>query len=119
MKGSAIELHQTRNQCTHRWSRRCGKDQSTEVGSALVAEGASRVDESTNTVGLEGGASEGSSPGGGGRGSLLGLEELLLRVGGLCLTVGVTKDGAEDGQRHGVVEDGAEGNGRRLDRREV
>jgi hypothetical protein len=94
---------------------RAGKeDQGAEVSSALVAEGASGVDESTNTVCLDTGADEGSSPGGCGRGGLLGLEELLLGVGGLCLTVGVAEDWAEDGERDGVVVDGAERDGRWL-----
>lgn len=87
------------------------EDQGTEVGSTLVGESASGVDERTDTVGLDGRADEGSAPGSGGGGSLLGLEELLLGVGGLGLTVGVAEDGAENGKGDGVVVDRAEGDG--------
>ena len=95
------------------------EDQRSEVGGALVGESAGGVDEGTDTVGLDGGADEGSTPGSGGGGSLLGLEELLLGVGGLGLTVGVAKDGAEDGKGDGVVVDGAEGDSGGLNGREV
>lgn len=107
---------------TYGRSRAGEEDQAAEVGGALVGESAGGVDEGTNTVGLDGRADEGSTPGGGGRGSLLGLEELLLGVGGLGLTVGVTEDGAKHGKGDGVVVDGAEGdrgglNGRKVWRR--
>lgn len=95
------------------------EDQRAEVGGALVGESASGVDEGTNTVGLDGGADEGSTPGSGGGGGLLGLEELLLGVGGLGLAVGVAEDGAEDGKGDGVVVDGAEGDRGGLNGREV
>ena len=95
------------------------EDQTTEVGGALVGEGTGGVEKSTNTVGLEGRAGKGSTPGSGGRSSLLGLEELLLGVSGLGLAVGVAEDGAEDGQRGEVVEGSADGDGRGLDGREV
>jgi hypothetical protein len=104
---------------TYRRSRAGEEDQAAEVGGALVGESASGVDEGTNTVRLDGRADEGSSPGGGGRGSLLRLEELLLGVGGLGLTVGVAEDGAEDGEGDGVVVDGAKGDSRGLNGREV
>jgi hypothetical protein len=104
---------------TYGRSRAGEEDQAAEVGGALVGESASGVDEGTNTVGLDGGADEGSAPGSGGGGSLLGLEELLLGVGGLGLTVGVTKDGAKHGKGDGVVVDGAEGDRRGLNGREV
>ena len=95
------------------------EDQRSEVGGALVGESASGVDEGTDTVGLDGGADEGSTPGSGGGGGLLGLEELLLGVGGLGLAVGVAEDGAEDGKGDGVVVDGAEGDSGGLNGREV
>jgi hypothetical protein len=95
------------------------EDQRSEVGGALVGESASGVDEGTDTVGLDGRADEGSTPGSGGGGSLLGLEELLLGVGGLGLAVGVAEDGAEDGKGDGVVVDGAEGDSGGLNGREV
>ena len=104
---------------TYGRSRGGEEDQRAEVGSALVGESAGSVDESTNTVGLDGGADEGSAPGGGGRGGLLRLEELLLGVGGLSLAVGVAEDRAEDGKGDGVVVDGAEGDRGGLDGREV
>lgn len=107
------------NRQTYGRSGRGSEDQATEVSSALVGESASGVEESTNTVGLEGRAGEGSTPGSGSRGSLLGLEELLLGVGSLGLTVGVTEDGAEDGEGGEVVEGSADSDGRRLNGRKV
>ena len=109
------------NVCGDSYGRSGGgeEDQRSEVGGALVGESASGVDEGTDTVGLDGGADEGSTPGRGGGGSLLGLEELLLGVGGLGLTVGVTEDGAEHSKGDGVAVDGAEGDRGGLDGREV
>lgn len=104
---------------THGWSRGGHEDEGAEVGSTLVGKGTGGVDQSTNTVGLDGRADDGGTPGGGSRGSLLGLEELLLGVGSLSLPVGVAEDWAEDGEGSDVVEDGAEGDGRRLNRWEV
>ena len=104
---------------THRRSSGGHEDEGTKVGSALVAQGASGVDQSTDTIGLDGGTDERASPGRGSAGSLLRLEELLLGVGGLGLSVGVTEDGAEDCEGDGVVEEGAKGDSRRLDGREV
>merc|ERR1711939_1060551 len=97
-----------------RWSRASQEDQT-----AHVAQGAGGVQEGTDTVRLDTGADEGGTPCGGGGSSLLALEELLLGVGGLGLAVGVTEDGAEDGEGDGVVVDRAEGDGGRLNRREV
>lgn len=74
------------------------EDQGAEVSSALVGESAGSVDESTNTVRLDGRADDGATPRGGGGGSLLGVEVLLLGVGLLCAAVGVTENGAEDGE---------------------
>merc|ERR1712111_273823 len=85
-----------------RRSRASHEDQTAHVGSALVAQGASGVQEGTDTIRLDTGADEGSTPGGGGGSSLLALEELLLGVGGLGLAVGVAEDGAEDGEGDGV-----------------
>lgn len=104
---------------TYRGSRAGKEDQAAEVGGALVGESASGVDESTDTVRLDSGANEGSAPSDSGGGGLLGLEELLLGVGGLSLTIGVAEDGAEDGKRDGVVVDGAEGDRGGLNGREV
>ena len=104
---------------TYGRSRAGEEDQAAEVGGALVGESASGVDEGTDTVGLDGRADEGGTPGSGGGGSLLRLEELLLGVGGLSLAVGVAEDRAEDSEGDGVVVDGAERDGRWLDRRKV
>jgi hypothetical protein len=104
---------------TYRRSSRGEEDQRAEVSSALVGEGTSGIDESTDTVGLDGGADERATPRGSGGGSLLGVEVLLLGVGGLRAAVGVAEDGAKHGQGDGVVEGGAQGNGRGLDGREV
>jgi hypothetical protein len=104
---------------TYRWCRAGEEDQATEVCGALVAECAGGVDERTHTVGLDGRADEGSAPCGGGGGSLLGLEELFLGVGGLGLAVGLAEERAKDGEGCGMVEDGAERDGGRLDRGKV
>ena len=104
---------------THARSSSSSEDETTEVGSALVAQSTGSVDESADTVRLHGRADERGSPGGADGSGLLGLEELLLRVGLLRLAVGLAKDGAEDGEGGGVVEDGAERDGRGLDGWEI
>lgn len=104
---------------TYRGSGGGHEDEGAKVGSALVAQGASGVDQSTDAVRLDGGTGERAGPGGGGASGLLGLEELLFGVGGLSLSVGVTEDRAEDCEGDGVVEEGAEGDSRWLDGREV
>lgn len=104
---------------TYRRSRRSSKNKSTKVRRALVAQSARSLNQSTNTISLEGGAHERSAPGGADSRGLLGLEELLRGVGGLCAAVGLAEDGAEDGEGCDVVEGGAEGDGRWLDCWEV
>lgn len=104
---------------TYRWSRGSKEDEGAEVCGALVGESAGSVNQSTNTVCLDGGAGEGSSPSDGGGSSLLGLDKFLSGVGLLCAAVGVAKDWAKDGKRCGVVEDSAERDGRWLDWWEV
>lgn len=47
------------------------------------------------------------------------MEVLLLGVGLLCAAVGITEDGAENGEGDGVVEGRAESDGRGLDGGEV
>jgi hypothetical protein len=91
------------------------EDQGTEVSSALVGEGTGGVDQSTNTVRLDGRADNGATPRSGGGGSLLAVEVLLLGVGLLRAAVCVTEDGTEDSQGDGVVEGRAESDGRGLD----
>jgi len=68
---------------------------------------------------LKGRANEGGTPGSGGTGSLLGLEELLLGVGRLGLAVGLAEDWAEDSEGDDVVEHGTKGNCRWLNWWEV
>lgn len=54
------------------------EDQCSKVRSALVAQSACGVDQSSHTVGLDGTSNQGATPCGSGTGSLLGLDELLL-----------------------------------------
>ena len=68
---------------------------------------------------MNGATDERSSPGGGGGSGFLGLNKLLLGVGGLGTVVSVAKDGAEDSEGGSMVENGAEGDGRGLDGWEV
>ena len=104
---------------TYAWCRTSHEDQRTEVRRTLVAHSTSSIDQSTNTVGLNSGSNQRRAPGGGGRGGLLGLEEFLLGIGGLGTVISITEDGSEDGERGGVVEDGAESNRRGLNGWEV
>lgn len=104
---------------TYAWCGRGHEDQAAQVGGTLVAERTGSVDQGTDTIGLDGAADKGAAPGGGGRGGLLRLEEFLLGVGGLSAVVGVTEQRAENGERGGVVEESAEGDGRGLDGWEV
>lgn len=92
---------------TYRRSGASHEDQTAQVGGTLVAQRAGGVDESTHTVGLDGGADDGRAPRGGGTGGLLGPDELLLGVGRLGARVRVAEDGGQDGERGGVCEDGA------------
>lgn len=82
---------------TYRWSAGGEEDERAEVGGALVAQRAGGIDQSTHTVGLDGGAGERGAPGRGARCGLLGLEELLRRVCLLSAAVDIAKDGAQDG----------------------
>ena len=100
---------------TYAWCRASHEDQRTQVCRTLVAHGTRSIDQSTDTVGLNSGSNQRRAPGGGGRGGLLRLEELLLGIGGLGTVVGVTEDGGENGERGGVVEYCAEGDRRGLD----
>ena len=104
---------------TYRGSSGSEEDQGAEVSSSLVGKGAGSIDESANTVRLDSGANDGAAPRGSGGSSLLGVEVLLLRVGLLCATVGITENWAKNGKGNSVVEGCAESNGRRLNGREV
>ncbi len=104
---------------TYRGSSRSEEDQRAEVSSALVGEGTGGVDESTNTVRLDGRADNGATPRSSSGGGLLRVEVLLLGVGLLRAAVGITEDGAEDGKGNCVVKGRAESDGRGLDRGEV
>jgi len=95
-------------------SRGSEEDETAEISSALVAQGTGGVDQSTDTIRLEGGADERRTPGESSTGSLLGSDELLLGVGDLGALVGLAEDGGEDRKLDAVVEGSAEGNSRRL-----
>ena len=95
------------------------KDETTEVSSALIAEGAGGVDESADAVRLQRGAEERGTPRYGGAGRLLGPEELLLSVGRLGALVGLSEERREDGEFGAVVEESTEGDSRGLDGGEV
>ena len=104
---------------TYTGSSSSSEDQTTEVSSALVAQGASSVDEGTNTIALKGGTDERGTPGNGSAVGLLGLEELLLGVSALGALVSGAEQRRQDGELNTVVEDGAESNSRGLDGREI
>ncbi len=104
---------------TYTGSSSGSKDETAEVGGALVGQSTGSVDESGDAVRLETSADKRGAPGGGGTGSLLGLDELLLGVGRLGALVGLAKQRREDGELNAVVESKAEGNSRGLDGGEV
>lgn len=117
MKGESlgrIRIQPSRGQ-TYTGSSSGGKDETAEVGGALVGQSTGSVDKSSDTVRLETSADKRGAPGGGGTGSLLGLDELLLSVGRLGALVGLAKQRREDGKLNAVVEGKAEGNSRGLD----
>ena len=58
---------------TYAWCGASHEDQTAQVGSALVTQSTSGVDQSTNAVGLNRATDEGGTPCGGGSGGLLGL----------------------------------------------
>lgn len=68
---------------------------------------------------MDGRSDDAATPAGGSGGSLLGLEELLLAVGGLGAVIGVAKEGGQHSCRADLVEDDAKGNRRGLDGREI
>jgi hypothetical protein len=100
---------------TYRGSGRSEEDQRAEVSSTLVGESTSGVDQSTDTVCLDGRADDGASPGSSGGSGLLAVEVLLLGVSLLRAAVGITEDGAEHSEGDGVVEGRAKSDGRGLD----
>lgn len=103
----------------YRWRVGGHKDQASQVSGTLIAECAGSIDQGSDTIGLNGRAYEGRTPACGGGGSFPALEEFFLAVCGLGPVVGVTKQRGKDAGRGDLVEDHAEGDGRRLDRREV
>ena len=103
----------------YRWGVCSSEDQGTQVCGALVRESTSRVDQGSNTVCLKSGPNERGAPARSSGGSLLGLKELLLAVGSLRAVVGVTEKWCKDSSGGSLVEDNAEGDGRRLDGWEV
>lgn len=90
---------------TYTRSRGCKEDECSQVRGALVAKCTGSIDKCSNTVGLHSASNEGAAPSCGGTGSLLRLDELLLRVGSLGAVVGVTKDRGQDAQGSCVGED--------------
>lgn len=96
-----------RTKRTYTGSSSSEEDQTTQVGSALVAQGTSGIDEGADAVTLQRGADERGAPGEGGAAGLLGAGELLLGVGGLGALVGGAEQRGEDGELNTVVEGGA------------
>jgi hypothetical protein len=103
----------------HRRTVGSHEDQATQVGGSLVAQSAGGVDEGGDTIGLDGGTDDGRTPAGGRGGGLLGLEKLLLAVGGLGSVVGVAEQRGKHAHRRDLVEDDAQGDRRGLDGWEV
>lgn len=104
---------------THARSTASEEDQTPQVSGPLVAQRTRRVDQSPDSIGLDGAADERAAPGGCGGGGLLGLEEFFFGIGLLGAVVGVSEDGGEDCERGGVGEDCAEGDGGGLDGWEI
>lgn len=77
------------------------------------------VEDGGNRVRLQARANKSRPVECGSRSGLPGLDEFLLGVGLLRAPVRVAKDRGEDGNVGSVVKEGAEGNGRGLDGREV
>ena len=102
---------------SYRWRGAGEEDNATEVGGTLVRESSGRVDQSCDAVCLNARTDDGRAPDRCGRRGLLGLEELLARVGSDGAVVSLAEERSHDGKRRRVGEDGAEGDGRRLDRR--
>jgi hypothetical protein len=112
-------MHLPRGRMTYTRSSSGSKNQTTEVSGTLVAQGSGSIDESTDTVALQGRADKGGAPGGDGVGGLLGLDELLLGVGELGTVIGRAEEGAQDGELDAVVEEGAQRDGGGLNGGEV
>lgn len=81
---------------THNRSRGCHEDQTAQIGSALVTQSTGSVDESADTIGLQGRADERGAPSDSSGRGLLGMDEFLLGVGGLGTLVGLTKERREN-----------------------
>lgn len=96
---------------TNSRSRASHEDESTEVGSTLVAERASGVDQGTNTIGLDTSTDKRATPRCGGGGGLLGLEELLARVGALSSVICLAEERCKHGQGGSMREHSAERDG--------
>ena len=82
---------------TYAWRRAGHEDKTAQVCRAFVAQSASGIDQSANTIGLNCATNERRTPCGGGGGSLLRLQELLLRIRGLSAVIGITEDWSQDG----------------------
>lgn len=84
-----------------------------------MAQRARGIEQRTHAVALQGRAHKGRAPGESRAAGLARADKLLLGVGGLCAVVRLAEDGREDDEVDAVVEEGAEGDGRGLDGREV
>lgn len=94
--------------CTYRGSSGGHEDQTTQVRSTFVAQSTGSVDQSADTIRLNGRANQGATPGGSRIGGLFRLEEFFFCVGSLSAVVGIPEDGREDGERCRVAEDRAQ-----------
>ena len=90
---------------TYSGSGSSSEDQSTEIGSTLVAQSSSRVNQSTDTVALKGRADKRGTPGSGSGAGLPGSSELLLGVGRLGALVSLAEERAHDSNLNSMVED--------------
>jgi hypothetical protein len=93
------------------------ENQATKICGSLVAESASGIDESSNTICLDTRAYDGRSPTSRSSRGLLGLEELFLAISLFGALEGVTEDRCEHGSGGDLAEEDAEGDGRRLNGR--
>jgi len=89
---SKLQQRKKQESKTYRRSGASHEDQTAQVGGTLVAQRTGGVDQSTDTVGLDGGADDGRTPRGGGTGGFLGPDKLLLGVGRLGAVVGVAEN---------------------------
>ncbi len=115
----SVKIRMERMDCTYTWTSGSEEDQATEVGSPLVAQSTSSIEQSAYTVRLETRADDRRAPAGSCGCRLLGLEELLLGVSCLSAVVGIAKQRSEDSSGGDLGEDDAKGDRGWLDRGKV